>query len=132
VPAETLTAFATSLLAAGGLGANEAALVGRSLVGANLRGHDSHGVMRIPFYLDCLNKKEVVAGAEFTVIKESPSLLVADGNWGFGQTQAQRLMDRLIVKGRETGVAVGTLVRSSHIGRLGEYTRWPPRPAWSL
>jgi uncharacterized oxidoreductase len=121
VPAETLTRFATSLLTAGGVGADEAALVGRSLVGANLRGHDSHGVMRIPFYLDCLNKREVVAGAELTVIKESPSLLVTDGHWGFGQTQARRLMDRLIVKGRETGVAVGTMIHSSHIGRLGEY-----------
>ena len=121
VPAETLTRFATSLLAAGGLPAEEAELVGRRLVGANLRGHDSHGVMRIPFYLDCLTKKEVVAGAPLTVINETPSILVVDGNWGFGQTQAARLMERLILKGRETGVGIGTMIRSSHIGRLGEY-----------
>jgi uncharacterized oxidoreductase len=121
VPAETLTRFATSLLAAGGLPDGEAELVGRSLVGANLRGHDSHGVMRIPFYLDCLAKKEVVAGAPLTVINETPSILVVDGNWGFGQTQAARLMERLIEKGRETGVGIGTMIRSSHIGRLGEY-----------
>jgi uncharacterized oxidoreductase len=116
-----LTRFATNLLAAGGLPADEAQLVAASLVGANLRGHDSHGVMRIPFYLDCLTKGEVVASADFTVIRETPSLLVADGHWGFGQTQARRLMERLIVKGRETGVGVGTMIRSSHIGRLGEY-----------
>jgi uncharacterized oxidoreductase len=55
------------------------------------------------------------------VLKETPSLLSADGHWGFGQTQARRLMERLIVKGRETGVGIGTMIRSSHIGRLGEY-----------
>lgn len=121
IAAHALTEFSTALLAAGGLAAEEAALVARSLVGANLRGHDSHGAMRIPFYLDGVRKGEVVPGAAFGVVRESPSLLVADGHWGFGQTQARRLMERLIVKGRETGVAVGTLVRCAHIGRLGEY-----------
>ncbi|HEY1066293.1 MAG TPA: Ldh family oxidoreductase, partial [Pirellulales bacterium] len=119
--AAELLEFATRLLHAGGLGPDEAALVGKSLVEANLRGHDSHGVMRIPFYLDSLKKGEVVAGAEFTVLNESPSLVVADGNWGFGQTQAQKLTKMLIAKAQQTGVAVGTLRRASHTGRLGEY-----------
>ena len=61
--ADTLTQFATRLFAAGGISPAEAALVARSLVGANLRGHDSHGVMRIPFYLDRSAKGEIVPGA---------------------------------------------------------------------
>ncbi len=113
--------FACDLLQAGGVGGDEARLVARSLVEANLCGHDSHGLMRTPYYLDCVAKKEVVPGADLTVLNESASLLAADGNWGFGQTQARRLMDRLIEKGRATGVGVGTLIRSGHIGRLGEY-----------
>ena len=118
---ETLSRFAVSLLTAGGLPSDEAAVVGSSLVAANLRGHDSHGVMRIPFYLDTLEKGEVVADAPLTVIQEMPALVAADGNWGFGQVQAGRLMRRIIDKAREQGVAVGTLIRCSHIGRLGEY-----------
>lgn len=121
IPAATLTKFAVDLLIAGGVGRDEAALVADSLVGANLRGHDSHGVMRIPYYLDTVAKKEVVPGAEFKVLKEAPTLLVADGGWGFGQTQARRLMDRLITKATETGTGVGTLIHCGHIGRLGEY-----------
>ncbi len=66
-------------------------------------------------------KGETKPGAEFTVIKENPSLLQADGNWGFGQVQARRLLERIIAKARESGVAVGTLIHCSHIGRLGEY-----------
>ena len=119
--ADALTVFATRLLAAGGLGPDEAALVAKSLVGANLRGHDSHGVMRIPSYLESCRKGEVVAGAPLTALRESPGIFVGDAHWGFGQPQAQRLTRKLIEMGRGAGLAVGTLVQCSHIGRLGEY-----------
>ena len=121
IPAATLKQFALDLLVAGGVGREEATLVAESLVGANLRGHDSHGVMRIPYYLDTVAKKEDIHGAEFKVLRESEALLVADGSWGFGQTQARRLMERLIAKGKASGAGIGTLHHSGHIGRLGEY-----------
>ena len=121
VPATTLTHFATQLLQAGGVGADEARLVAESLVGANLRGHDSHGVMRIPYYLDTVVKKETVPSAPFTVVKETATTLVADGHWGFGQTQARKLMDAIIRKAKQQGTGIGTLRQSGHIGRLGEY-----------
>ena len=119
--AETLTKFAADLLAAGGLGPDEAARIAGSLVGANRRGYDSHGLMRIPYYLGQVKKGEIVPGADFEVLNEGPSLLTADGHWGFGQTQARRLAQRLIEKAVGTGVGVGTMIRSAHIGRLGEY-----------
>ena len=119
--ADILTEFATGMLSAGGLGEEEAVLVGRSLVGANSLGYDSHGMMRLPFYLDRAKKGEVVAGAEFTILSETPSLVTVDANWGFGQTQSQRLTRRLIEKAKASGVGVGTMIRCSHIGRLGEY-----------
>ena len=119
--AETLTEFAESMLTAGGVGREEAAVVARSLVGANLRGYDSHGLMRIPQYLGMVQKGELVPGAPFEVTKDAPSLLCVDGHWGFGQIQAARLTERLIEKAKDTGVGVGTMIRSGHIGRLGEY-----------
>jgi len=121
IPADKLVQFATALLQAGGVSADEARLVAKSLVAANLMGHDSHGVMRIPYYLEGVPKGEVKPGAELTIVKETDSLVQADGNWGFGQTQARRLTERLIAKAKKSGVAVGTLVHSCHIGRLGEY-----------
>ena len=121
LPSDRLTRFAIDLLAAGSVRPDEAEVVGRSLVDANLRGHDSHGVVRIAQYLDQLGKKEVVTGAPFIVLRESDVLLAADGNWGFGRVQAGKLTDRLIEKAKRHGLAVGTLIRSSHIGRLGEY-----------
>ncbi len=119
--ADSLRTFAARLLETGGVAPDEARLVADSLVDANLRGHDSHGVMRIPFYLDAVKKGDVVPGAPFTVLKQSPSLLAADGHWGFGQTQAQRLTRQMIELCRESPIVMGTIVHCGHIGRLGEY-----------
>jgi uncharacterized oxidoreductase len=121
IHAGELTGFAAALFEAGGVAADEARLVAESLVGANLRGHDSHGVMRVPFYLKQVASGECKPGAQLSVINETPTLLAADGNWGFGQTQAQRLSRRLIEKAKSSGIGLGTLVHSCHIGRLGEY-----------
>ena len=118
---ETLLGFATSLLEAGGATADEAPVVANSLVGANLRGHDSHGVMRIPFYLGRVKEGVLQPGSTLSVVNESPSAIVADGGWGFGQVISIDLMQRLIGKAGETGIAGGTLRKASHIGRLGEY-----------
>ncbi len=118
---EALLEFATTLMAAGGANPEEAKIVSRSLVGANLRGHDSHGVMRIPFYLQAVEDRRVFSGAELTIEKETPSALVCNGNWGFGQVVSRDLTERLINIASETGIACGTLRQSAHIGRLGEY-----------
>src|SRR5205085_3284037 len=91
------------------------------LVEANLRGHDSHGVMRVVQYLEMLADGRTQAGAAFEVLDESPALLAADAGWGLGQVQAHRLLDRLIPRAKALGVAAGTLRRCGHTGRLGEY-----------
>ena len=120
-PAEDLQKFAAQLLSAGGLSEDEANLIAESLVQANLCGYDSHGLMRLPFYLERVKTGEAVPDAPFKVLNETPSLITVDANWGFGQTQARRLVKRLIDKATESGVGVGTMIRCSHIGRLGEY-----------
>ena len=56
--------------------------------GANLRGHDSHGVMRIPQYLGFLDRGEYALGVELKVDRETPGFLVCDAQWGLGQVQA--------------------------------------------
>ncbi len=116
-----LTEFAAQLLSAAGIDADEARLIATSLVGANLRGHDSHGVMRVPNYVTFFEKGDVVTGAPLEALRESPNTFVGDAHWGFGQPQAQRLTRKLIEMAQSTGLAVGTLIHSSHVGRLGEY-----------
>jgi uncharacterized oxidoreductase len=116
-----LESFAAQLLQAGGCSAADAKLVASSLVDANMKGYDSHGVMRVPYYVQAIKDGEVAPGAELTILDEGPSRLVADANWGVGQVQAQRLIERLAEKARAGGLGLGTIMHCGHIGRLGEY-----------
>ncbi len=121
IPASTLIEFATALLAGAGVPREDAVVVATSLVGANLRGHDSHGVMRVLQYVEFVERGEIRPGVDLQVVQETAAMLVCDGQWGLGQVQAQRLLDLLVPKARVLGVAVGAARDCGHIGRLGEY-----------
>ncbi len=117
----TLTGFVQKMFQAAGMADADAAIVSHSLVDANLCGHDSHGVMRVPQYIGFIKSGQYVADAPFTVLNETPAILAADANWGLGQVQSHRLLARLIEKAKVLGVACGTLRNCGHAGRLGEY-----------
>jgi hydroxycarboxylate dehydrogenase B len=119
--AESLTTFAKNLFVAAGVSMREAQIVAQSLIGANLRGYDSHGVMRIPFYVAAIRDGRVVPGATLKIERETPAALACDGGWGLGQVLAHDLIDLLVAKAGKVGVACGTLRRAAHIGRVGEY-----------
>lgn len=116
-----LTKFAAALFSSAGVTLTDADLVASSLVQSNLRGHDSHGVMRVPFYIGKVMDGTLNPHARLLVEKESASSLVCDGGWGFGQVLSQDLIRRLIAKCQSSAIACGTLRRACHIGRLGEY-----------
>ena len=121
IAADSLTKFAEAMLLAGGATPEEARITSVSLVDANLRGYESHGVMRIPYYLDAIQSGEVVPAAELKILDQGAARVVADGQWGFGQVQAVRLFELLAPLAQQEGLAVGTMIQSGHIGRLGEY-----------
>jgi uncharacterized oxidoreductase len=116
-----LTQFAYNLFQAGGVPDDEAQIVASSLVDANLAGHDSHGLIRIPQYLKAIDDGLLKAGVPLLVRRQTPAVLACDGGWGLGQVQAHRLLQRLLPMARAVGLAAGTLSRCGHIGRLGEY-----------
>lgn len=118
---ESLTLFAEQLLLAGGATAEEARITAASLVDSNLRGYESHGVMRIPYYMDAIKSGEVVPNAELKILDQGASRIVADAQWGFGQVQAVRMLELLTPLAKAEGLAIGTMIQSGHIGRLGEY-----------
>ena len=79
IQASDLTDFATELLSAGGVGRDEARQVAQSLVGANLRGHDSHGVGMIPRYVAALRDGGLRANRTPRVTLDTGPLLGIDG-----------------------------------------------------
>lgn len=106
-----------------GAPAEEAALVARVLVDANLTGHDSHGVIQISAYLEAHAEGLIVPGARLTHEKETPATALLDGCWGFGQRLASEAMDLAIEKARMCGVSAVGAYHCHHVGRLGAYTQ---------
>ncbi|MBW3539521.1 MAG: Ldh family oxidoreductase [Planctomycetes bacterium] len=121
ISADELRRYAAALLQTAGALEHEAAVTAESLVLANLCGHESHGVIRVPEYTGLMRKGQLVPGAELSVVAETPALLAGDANRGFGHMQCRRLIERLIPKARAVGVACGTVRNCGHVGRLGEW-----------
>jgi len=122
VEAERLRQIGEGLLIAAGAPAAEAAIVMRHCVEANLVGHDSHGIIQIPTYVERIKAGHIVPGAPWTIVQESPTTMVVDGHWGFGYVVNERAMRRTIEKAERANVAAATVFRQGHIGRLAGYT----------
>ena len=92
IEAARLQEIAAQLLIAAGASDQEAGVVSSHSIGANLAGHDSHGIILIPTYLDRIKRGHIVPGAPFEVVQETSNSTVIDGNWGFGYVVSERAM----------------------------------------
>jgi len=121
IHAEQLRNFVRDIFAASGCTKEEGARIGEYLVGANLTGHDSHGVIRVPRYLEDVRVGRTIPGKSAKIVSEGPSFAVVDGQAGFGQTVGPQAVDIGIAKAKATGLAVVALRNSAHIGRIGDW-----------
>ena len=121
IQADRLQNIAAQLLIGAGASEEEAAIVSKHSIGANLAGHDSHGIIQIPTYIDRVKRGHIVPGAPFDIIRESSTTTVIDGNWGFGYVVSERAMEITIEKAKQHGVAAATVFRQSHVGRVADY-----------
>lgn len=106
-----------------GIGATpaEAETVADHLVGANLAGHDSHGVIRLPQYHGHAREGRLQLGQSVTVERETSTTAVVNGHWTWGQVAARRAMEIGIAKAQQHALAAVTLRQCYHIGRVGVY-----------
>ena len=118
---ERLAGFIAEIFRHAGCSDAEAGRIGHSLVGANLRGHDSHGVIRTALYVDLLANGVQLADQDLKVLIDSGSLLLVDGQYGMGQTVGPAAVSMGIERCKELGTAVVGLRNAGHIGRIGEY-----------
>jgi uncharacterized oxidoreductase len=121
VKAEQLEDFVRDIFAAIGCSSAEGARIGKYLVGSNLAGHDSHGVARVPRYVQW--KRDGMLHADQTVerVVDNPVLAILDGKFGFGQTVAPQAVAIGIDKCRAYGLSAVGLRNSGHVGRVGEW-----------
>jgi uncharacterized oxidoreductase len=121
IEAARLQEIAAQLLIGAGASEEEASVVSRHSIGANLAGHDSHGIILIPTYIDRIKRGHIVPGAPFEVVRETPNSTVIDGHWGFGYVVSERAMAITIEKAKLGSVAAATVFRQSHVGRVADY-----------
>lgn len=120
-PAEALAAVAVRILQAAGSKADEADLVARHLVEANLAGHDSHGIGMLPTYVQHLASGAYVANQTIEVVRDGGAVLVVDARHGLGQHMVRQALDRAIPRAKELGAVVLAVRESAHVGRIGAY-----------
>ena len=120
-PVASVTAFVATILANLGLTPSAARSAADILLVADLRGVESHGVARLPYYADRLRKGRIATNAELTVVRESPATLALDANNGFGLSLAPEAMARCIAKAETAGVCLTTVRHANHFGIAGYY-----------
>jgi len=121
VSANELYRFTRDALVKVGVPEGYAAIVADQLVTANLRGVDSHGVIRLPYYVKGIVSGEINPKPQIRVVSEGPSYALIDGDNGIGQVVALKSTDIAISKARDSGVGVVGVRNLKHIGMLAYY-----------
>ena len=121
VAAGDLLAFCRGCFEALKLAPEDAQLAAENLVFANLRGVDSHGVIRMKVYADRLRAGGFKPGVRPRVVAEQDSSALLDAEHGMGQAAAMAAMNLAIDKAGRTGLALVSVKNSNHFGASAFY-----------
>src|SRR5258708_11969620 len=121
IKAKALEAFVADIFASAGCSKEEGGRIGRYLVSANLSGHDSHGVVRVPRYASQKKAGTGLPDVKVEVVVDTPVIAVVDGKYGFGQTRTPQAVRIGIDKCKANGLSAVTLRNAGHVGRVGDW-----------
>src|SRR6266540_2328287 len=110
-----------AIVVALGTPADLAQAVSDSLVGANLAGHDSHGLLRLPWYARSVRSGRIIPTARPLVAAYHGATAEVDGAMGWGQPTARLAAETAIELARQHGVGAVVAKHCNHIGRVGDY-----------
>jgi len=119
--ADGMTSMVARIFEAAGAPVEEALAIASNLVGANLAGHDSHGIVRVPRYLMWVEKGNLRFGRRIETVIDGGAFALLDGDKGFGQIIGRQAVEVGLKKAGKHGVAVIALRRSGHLGRIGHW-----------
>lgn len=118
---DVLQKFVSDIFVGAGCSADEGGRIAKYLVSANLVGHDSHGVVRVPRYVGSKLDGTVKPDQKVAVLVDTPVLAVVDGKFGFGQTVTPQAVEIGIAKCKAMGLSAVALRNSGHLGRVGDW-----------
>lgn len=120
--AEALERFATDIFVRCGMSQEHAALVSEVLVWANLRGVDTHGVMRIPRYVELIRAGDMNPKPAIAVRNETPASAVIDGDRCAGPLAMTAAARAAAGMARALGIGLALVRGTTHTAALGYYT----------
>jgi len=118
---EALSDFCTHVFERLGVPHDDALIIADALVMANLRGVDTHGVMRMTFYAAKLREGYINPKVNLHPVREMSATALIDGQNGMGQVVAYRAMETAILKAKRFGVSYVAVRNSNHFGTCGHY-----------
>ncbi len=118
---DRLETFCSEVLQRLGVPAEEAGITAKTLVTANLRGVDTHGVTRLPAYVAKLKGGALKPAVNLTTEKETSATALLDGHDGIGQVISYRAMQMAIGKAKAAGVSYVAVKNSNHLGACAFY-----------
>ena len=121
IPSADLQRFASALLAAAGVAPPMADEWAKSLVWANLRGVDSHGVLRIPGYIERLKTKAINPAPDMRVEQRSGAIAILEADRAPGAVAMAMAMDEAIARAREIHVGWCAARNITHAGAVGYF-----------
>lgn len=127
VQAQTLIDFATAVYTHAGVAERDALLLADSLVQADLWGHQSHGVLRLGWYLARLQSGAMHAKTTPEFVMDNGTVAVIDGHDGIGQVLAAFAAREAIRRARQHGIGAIGVRNSNHFGTAMYYTLMAPR-----
>jgi LDH2 family malate/lactate/ureidoglycolate dehydrogenase len=119
---DRLEAFCAEVLQKLGVPREEAAITARTLVTSNLRGVDTHGVIRLSAYAAKLEGGGLKPSLNLTTEKETIATALLDGQGGIGQVISYRAMEMAIRKAKQAGVSYVAVRNSNHLGACAYYS----------
>ncbi|MFD3522304.1 Ldh family oxidoreductase [Streptomyces sp. NPDC058653] len=123
VSAADLFDFPSAATEAHGVPAADACLLADTLVTAELWGHASHGMLRLPWYLDRLRSGATAAAAAPVVVGDNGAVMVLDGRDGLGQVLTSMAVEEGVERARRHGISAVAIRNSDHFGTAAYFTR---------
>ena len=106
-----------------GMPPKDAEIEAEALIWANLRGVDSHGVLRIPWYVDNADKGVMNPKPNIRIEKETPATLLIEADRAFGPVVTIMAMNRAMEKAKKVGIGWVLIRNLTHQGALGFYSQ---------
>jgi LDH2 family malate/lactate/ureidoglycolate dehydrogenase len=122
VKGELLKEFTKEVFMRVGMTPEDAEIEANALIWANLRGVDSHGVLRIPWYVDNADKGIMNPRPDIRIVKETPATLLIDADRAFGPIVTVAAMNRAMEKAQKVGIGWVIIRNLTHQGALGFYS----------